>query len=242
MDTNKIAAMRDGGKILGLIRRQLISSLNPGLDLFNLELQAQKLIRDQGAIPNFAFVDNYGFATCLAVNDQAVHSRPRHYILNKSDLVTLDVGLEWRGWQLDTSDSHLVGLPDDKFLSTGRHALKKAIAMATPGRRVGHISRTMQQIIETGNFSPIRQFCGHGIGRQIHQDPQIPCFLDRPIEKTPLIEPQMTLAIEVMMTEGSWELKFDPDGWSSRTVDGSRFLQLEHTILVTPSGPEILTK
>ena len=242
MDTNKIAAMRDGGKILGLIRRQLISSLNPGLDLFNLELQAQKLIRDQGAIPNFAFVDNYGFATCLAVNDQAVHSRPRHYILKKADLVTLDVGLEWHGWQLDTSDSHLVDFVEDRFLSTGRHALKKAIAMATPGRRVGHISRTMQQIIETGNFSPIRQFCGHGIGRQIHQDPQIPCFLDRPIEKTPLIEPQMTLAIEVMMTEGSWELKFDPDGWSSRTVDGSRFLQLEHTILVTPSGPEILTK
>lgn len=234
--------MRAGGKILGLIRRELIASLKPGLDLFSLELQAQKLIRRSGAIPNFAFVDDYGFATCLAVNDRAVHSRPRHYTLKKGDLVTLDVGLEWRNWQLDTSDSHLVGLSDDRFVSTGRHALTQAIKTATPGRRIGHISRIIQKIVEAGGYSPIRQFCGHAIGRQIHQDPQIPCFLDRPVEKTPLIEAGMTLAIEVMMTEGGWELKFDPDGWSSRTADGSRFLQLEHTVLVTPTGPEILTK
>jgi len=234
--------MRQGGRILADIRRRLIASLKPGLDLFEIELLAQKLIRTAGAIPNFAFVNNYGFATCLAVNDQAVHSRPRHYYLNKGDLVTLDVGLEWRNWQLDTSDSRLVGLPDDRFLSTGRHALKKAISMAAPGRRVGHISKVLQQIIEAAGYSPVRQFCGHAIGRQIHQDPQIPCFLDQPIEKTPLIEAGMTLAIEVMMTEGGWELKFDSDGVSSRTGDGSRFLQLEHTILVTPSGPEILTR
>lgn len=234
--------MRQGGRILAGIRRRLISSLKPGLDLFDLELQARKLISAAGAIPNFAFVDNYGFATCLAVNDQAVHSRPRHYLLKHGDLVTLDIGLEWRGWQLDTSDSHLVGLPDDKFLSTGRHALKKAISMATPGRRVGQISLSMQQVIEAAGYSPVRQFCGHAIGRQIHQDPQIPCFLDQPVDKTPLIETGMALAIEVMMTEGNWQLKFDPDGWSSRVADGSRFLQLEHTILVTPSGPEILTK
>ncbi len=242
MDTNKVSSMRAGGKILGLIRRELIASLKPGLDLFSLELQAQKLIRAAGAIPNFAFVDNYGFATCLAVNDQAVHSRPRHYYLNSGDLVTLDVGLEWRGWQLDTSDSRLVGLEDDLFLSTGRRALKKAILMATPGRRVGHISQAMQRIIQAQGFSPVRQFCGHAIGRQIHQDPQIPCFLDRPVGKTPLIQAGMTLAIEVMMTEAGWKLKFDSDGWSSRTADGSRFLQLEHTILVTPTSPEILTK
>lgn len=234
--------MRTGGKILGGIRRRLISSLKPGLDLFEIELQAQKLIRAAGAIPNFAFVDNYGFATCLAVNDQAVHSRPRRYILNKGDLVTLDIGLEWRGWQLDTSDSHLVGLPDDRFLSTGRHTLKQAIAMATPGRRIGHISQIIQKIATSAGYSPVRQFCGHAIGRQIHEDPQVPCFLDRPVAKTPLIETGMTLAIEVMMTEGDWRLKFDPDGWSSRTADGSRFLQLEHTILVTDTKPEILTE
>jgi methionyl aminopeptidase len=242
MDTNKISSMRTGGKILAGIRRELIASLKPGLDLFDIELLAQKLIRGAGAIPNFAFVDNYGFATCLAVNDQAVHSRPRHYYLNKGDLVTLDVGLEWRGWQLDTSDSRLVGLPDDRFLTTGRHALKKAITMVTPGRRIGQISRSMQQIVEAAGYSPVRQFCGHAIGRKIHEDPQIPCFLDRPVAKTSLIEAGMTLAIEVMMTGGSWELKFDPDGWSSRTADGSRFLQLEHTVLVTSSKPEILTK
>lgn len=242
MDINRTAAMRQGGRVLADIRRRLIASLKPGLDLFDIELLAQKLIRDAGAIANFAFVNDYGFATCLAVNDQAVHSRPRHYLLKHGDLVTLDVGLEWHGWQLDTSDSRLVGFPDDRFLSTGRHALKKAIAMATPGRRIGNISQVIEKISLSAGYSPVRQFCGHAIGRQIHQDPQIPCFVDRPIDKTPLIETGMTLAIEVMMTEGGWQLKFDPDGWSSRTGDGSRFLQLEHTVLVTPSGPEILTK
>lgn len=237
----KIASMRAGGHLLGRIRRQLMSLLSPGLDLFEIENQAQLLIRQAGAIPNFAKVNNYGFATCLMVNEEVVHSKPKQRLLIAGDLVTVDVGLEWQGWQLDTADSRLVGSEDDKFISTGRQALKKAMSMATPGRRIGQVSQAMQQIIEKNGYSAVRQYCGHGIGRQLHEEPQIFCFLERPINATELIKVGMTLAIEVMMNEGGWEVAVDASGWRATTTDGSRSAQFEHTVLVTNGSPEILT-
>ncbi|MBI2309737.1 type I methionyl aminopeptidase [Candidatus Collierbacteria bacterium] len=230
-----------GGGILGNIRRQLIGMVKPGLDLFEIETSARKLIASAGAIPNFAFVDKYGFATCLMVNDEVVHCRPRHYRIAEGDLVTVDVGLEWHGWQLDTADSILAGRPDDKFILAGRQALKKAIMAAKSGNRIGHISRIIQEILKKNGFSPVRQYCGHGIGRQIHEDPQIPCFLGDPIAKTPLIKAGMALAVEVMMNEGGYKVVLDKDGWRARTADGSRSAQFEHSILVTDRGPKILT-
>lgn len=230
-----------GGKILGNIRRQLIGMVKPGLDLFEIETSARKLITSAGAIPNFAFVDKYGFATCLMVNDEVVHCRPRHYRIADGDLVTVDVGLEWHGWQLDTADSVLAGRPDDKFIETGRQALNKAIIAARPGNRVGSISKIIQETLEKNGYSAVRQYCGHGLGRQIHEEPQIPCFLDGGIANTPLIKPGMALAVEVMMNEGGYKVALDKDGWGSRTGDGSRSAQFEHSILVSEKGPKILT-
>lgn len=230
-----------GGKILGNIRRQLIGMVKPGLDLFEIETSARKLITSAGAIPNFAFVDKYGFATCLMVNDEVVHCRPRHYRIVDGDLVTVDVGLEWHGWQLDTADSVLAGRPDDKFIETGRQALNKAITAARPGNRVGSISKIIQETLEKNGYSAVRQYCGHGLGRQIHEEPQIPCFLDGGIANTPLIKPGMALAVEVMMNEGGYKVVLEKDGWRSRTADGSRSAQFEHSVLVTDDGPKILT-
>lgn len=231
----------NGGSILGNIRRQLIGMVKPGLDLFEIETSARKLITSAGAIPNFAFVDKYGFATCLMVNDEVVHCRPRHYRIADGDLVTVDVGLEWHGWQLDTADSVLAGRPDDKFIETGRQALNKAIIAARPGNRVGSISKIIQETLEKNGYSAVRQYCGHGLGRQIHEEPQIPCFLDGGIANTPLIKPGMALAVEVMMNEGGYKVVLDKDGWRSRTADGSRSAQFEHSILVSEKGPRILT-
>lgn len=226
---------------MGNIRRQLIGMVKPGLDLFEIETSARKLITSAGAIPNFAFVDKYGFATCLMVNDEVVHCRPRHYRIADGDLVTVDVGLEWHGWQLDTADSVLAGRPDDKFIETGRQALNKAIIAARPGNRVGSISKIIQETLEKNGYSAVRQYCGHGLGRQIHEEPQIPCFLDGGIANTPLIKPGMALAVEVMMNEGGYKVVLDKDGWRSRTADGSRSAQFEHSVLVTDDGPKILT-
>jgi methionyl aminopeptidase len=175
------------------------------------------------------------------VNDEVVHCRPRHYQVKEGDLITVDVGLEWHGWQLDTADSVLAGRPDDKFIETGRQALNKAISVAKPGNRVGDISEIIQGIVTKAGFSPVRQYCGHGIGKQIHEEPQIPCFLESPVVSTPLIKAGMSLAVEVMMNEGGYQVVLDKDGWRSRTADGSRSAQFEHSILVTANGPKILT-
>lgn len=240
MDTRDEAFIK-GGSALGNIRRKLTGMVKPGLDLFEIESAARKLITASGAVPNFAFVDNYGFATCLMVNDEVVHCRPRHYRIKEGDLITVDVGLEWHGWQLDTADSLLAGRPDDKFVETGRQALNKAIMAAKPGNRVGNISGIIQEILEKNGYSAVRQYCGHGLGRQIHEEPQIPCYLDGPAADTPLIKAGMVLAVEVMMNEGGHKVVLDKDGWRSRTADGSRSAQFEHSILVTTTGPKILT-
>lgn len=239
---HKYASMREGGKHLGQIRRELLDQLQGGLDLFSIEELAQNRIKQIGAKASFADVDSYGYATCLMVNDQVVHGRPRHYILGSGDLVTIDIGIEWQGWQLDTTDSGLVDQPDDSFVSTGRQALKHAIAMAKVGNYIGHISQAMQTIVEGAGYSVVQAYCGHGIGRQLHENPQILCYIDRPIQQTPVITEGMTLAIEVMMNEGSFQVKPSISGWDVRTADGSRSAQFEHTVLVTAAGPEILTK
>lgn len=241
MAKDKVTAMTEGGAHLGRIRRHLINLLKPGLDLMEIESTAQNLIREIGAVSNFAKVNNYGFATCLMINDEVVHCQPRHRLVQLGDLVTVDIGLEWQGWHLDTADSCLVGKPDDRFISTGRQALKKAIAAAIPSHHIGHISRAMQQIIEKNGYSSVTQYCGHGIGHALHEDPQIFCYVAEPIPKTLLIQKGMTLAVEVMMNEGRSEVIIDPDGWRSRTADKSRSAQFERTILITNHSPQILT-
>lgn len=233
--------MREGGKLLAQIRRRLLTLAQPSSDLLDIETAARQMIIKAGALPSFALVDDYGFATCLMVNDEVIHCQPKHRILKTGDLVTIDVGLEWKGWQVDTTDSKIVGQPDDRFLTVGRLALKKAIAQAKVGNRVGHISQAMQTIIESNGYSPVRKYCGHGIGKKIHEEPQIPCCLFENVDNTPRLFDGMGLAIEIMMNEGGAEVLISSDGWSSRTADGSRSLQLEDTVLVTRSGPQVLT-
>lgn len=241
MGDKSISAMREGGGHIGRIRRQLLSLLSPGFDLLKIEGEAQKQIRAIGATPNFSEVKGYGFATCLMVNDEVVHGKPCHKILKAGDLVTIDIGLKWQGWHLDTADSILVGQKDDRFVGTGRIALNKAIAQATPGNRIGHISQMMQKIIESNGYSPVRKYCGHGIGRSLHEEPQIFCFLDGKVEETMVLREGMTIAVEVMMNEGGSDVVIEPDGWHSHTADGSRSAQFEHTVLITNGAPEILT-
>lgn len=239
---DKLPLMREGGFLLGQIRRELMAMVRPRVDLMDIETRARVRIREVGAIPNFALIGDYGCATCLMVNDEVVHCKPRHYLLKLGDLVTVDVGLEWKGWQLDTANSKIAGKEDDQFLSTGRHALNQAIAKATIGRRIGHITQAIQHSIEKHGYHAVLAYCGHGIGREIHEDPQIPCASDTPVAQTPLIVDGMTLAIEVMMNEKSSDVVVSADGWRSVTADGSRSAQFEHTVFVTQKGPEVLTK
>jgi methionyl aminopeptidase len=240
----KLSFMTEGGQRLKTIRQQVLQTAQPGVNLLDLEKLAQKLIKEINAIPNFAQVDNYGYATCLMINDEYVHSKPKKYRLKKNDLLTLDIGILWHDWHLDSADTIIIGSNNaklEKFLQVGKKALPKAIAVAKPGNRVGHISQVIQTEIESAGYFPVHQYTGHGIGRRLHQPPNIPCWLDADPKNTPLLKVNQTLAIEVMYAQGTSQVKIDADGWTARTADGSLSAQFEHTIYLTKNGPKILT-
>lgn len=245
IDQKKINAMRAGGKILAQVRDELISSVHPGQNFQEIEDLAQKLIKKHpGATPSFSRVPGYKWATCLMKNDEVCHGIPhKDKVVAEGDLITIDVGVYFDGYHTDTSHTTYVGQPTPeitKFLETGKRAVDLAIKQAVVGKSVWHISYAMQRAIESGGYHNVYQLTGHAVGKELHEEPSIPCIAD-PADKRIAIKPGMTLAIETMYTVGNAALKFDKDGWTCRTKDGSMSGMFEHTILVTEGEPEILT-
>lgn len=248
MIDEKIAAMREGGIVLASTLKNLLDYAQPGVTLEAIEALAQKRIKEAGMKPSFSTVSNYQWATCLCINDVIVHGIPTPYVLKEGDLLTIDVGLINKGYHTDTAwskvvhgsqftvDSHI-----KKFLDVGQVALKKAIRQAKAGNRVGHISQVIQEVIEGNGYGIAKSLVGHGVGKTLHEPPQIPGFLKGRIEKTPPLVPGMTIAIEVIYTLGSPVMSYDEDGWSIRTRDHSLSAVFEQTLAVTDSGPMILT-
>jgi methionyl aminopeptidase len=241
---NKIQRMQEGGIILGGIRDRVILEAKEGVKTIDIDRLAEKLISNAGGKPSFKMVDGYSWTTCICVNECIVHGIPNSYLLKKNDTVTIDLGMFYKGYHTDTASSIIVGNEDDRFLEVGKLSLKKAIEQARFGNRVGNISKVMQKIIEGEGYNVSRTLIGHGIGRKLHDDPQVPCYVDKNhIEQTPLLKKGMTLAIEVIYMEGKHEIKVDQkDGWSIYTKDGSRSAMFEHTIAITNKAPLILTR
>jgi len=238
----KLSIMKQGGARLGEIREKLLKDVKPGISAIELDQIAEVLITRAGGKPSFMTVDGYKWSTCICINDCIVHGIPAKYSLRTGDLVTIDVGMLYEGYHTDTAASLIVGKPNgDHFLDIGKLALKEAIAQAVIGNRIGHISLAMQQIIEDAGYNVARSLVGHGIGRELHMDPQVPCYLDEAIEKTPKLEDGLTIAIEVIYMEGKSALIVDNDGWTMRTRDRSRAGMFEHTVAITTKGPKILT-
>jgi methionyl aminopeptidase len=208
-----------------------------------LDRLAERLIKEAGGKPSFKTVDGYKWSTCICVNDCIVHGAPNSYILKKGDIVSIDVGMYFKGFHTDTASSVIVANKDDEFLTAGKKALEKAISKARAGNRIGDISLAIQKEIEGAGFSVVRSLVGHGISKQLHEDPQIPCFLEGKIKDTKKLKNGMTIAVEVIYMEGGAMVKVDKkDGWSIRTKDGSRSAMFEHTIAITDKDPLILTK
>jgi methionyl aminopeptidase len=185
----------------------------------------------------------------MATNDVITHGIPTEYRLKAGDIVGVDCGVYLEGFHTDMSESILVGADagfrdpvKEKFLSVGKHTIEEAIKQVQPGNRIGHISKTIQMLIEGAGYSVVRNLVGHGVGRELHEEPEIPAYLSRSIEKTPLIEEGMTLAVEFMYNMGKKDMKYDADGWTIRTKDGSLSALFERTLVVTPRGYELLTK
>jgi len=241
---DQLTAMRQGGKHLGVIKHQLVEFTKVGMTFAEIEAEAQRLIKAVGAIPNFALVPGYHWASCVMKNDELCHGIPiAEKIVNDGDLITIDVGLLWEGYNLDTTTSFVAGTstPElDEFLEIGRRSLAKAIGKAVVGNSVYDISRAIEKVLVENGCDPVYQLTGHGLGKELHMDPAIPCFAQRSDKRIKLYEGQ-TIAVETMYAAGDSEVVEDPDGWTYRTKDGSLAAMFEETVIVGKGKPEILT-
>ena len=240
----EIQIMKEGGKKLSLIKTKLSKATKTGTNAAEIEYMANKLIEEAGGKPSFKMVPGYSWATCINVNEGVVHGIPKQGIVfSKGDLVSIDVGMFYKGFHTDTSFT--VGISPSKetafFLMSGEEALGVAIKQAKPGNRVFDISKAMQASIESSGFAPVRALVGHGIGRDLHEEPQIPCFVKGARNDSPLLPEGVVLAIEVMYTKGTSSVTVADDGWTITTSDGKIAALFEETVAVTGDGPLILT-
>ncbi|HEV2339558.1 MAG TPA: type I methionyl aminopeptidase [Patescibacteria group bacterium] len=244
----EIAAMRKGGKILAETVFAITEQAKPGVSELELDALAEKLIREKGGEPAFQHVPGYHHAICASTNNVIVHGIPTDYVLKNGDVFGVDCGVIFEGLQTDMAETIIVGGKAHasaqviQFLDTGKKALEFAIKQVKPGNRVGHISKTIQMIVEDGaGYGVTRELIGHGVGYELHEDPEIPGYLARPIEKTPLLKEGMTIAIEVIYNMGSSHIAYKKDGWTIVTEDGSLSGLFERTVAVTENGVRILT-
>lgn len=243
-DKAKIAAMREGGKILGEVRETLLAAVKVGVTAEELEKLAQQLIKKHpGVTPSFQTVSGYDWATCIMKNEEVCHGIPRDKVVEDGDIVTIDVGVLYKGYHTDTTGTVAVGEVSqqvENFLASGKKALAAAIDQARAGNSVWDVSRAMQKVIEKAGYHMVFQLTGHTIGKHLHEEPYIPCVAQRRDKKVKLIEGQ-TIAIEPMYTLGNPYLVCEPDGWTYRTEDRSFAAMFEHTVLITNSEAEVLT-
>jgi methionyl aminopeptidase len=240
----EIEIMAEGGRILGNIRDKIAAAVRPGVEVSELENTAERLIKKSGGQASFKMVPGYHHATCININDVVVHGIPDKTIIQAGDKVGIDVGLYYKGFHTDTATTVIVNgnSNSNKFLNTGKVALKKAIEQAKPGKRVADISRVIQETVEQAGYSAIRALTGHGVGKNLHEEPAIPCFITGKYEHSPVLSEGMVLAIEVMYNAGSPDVAYkNDDGWTIVTADGKISGLFEQTVAVTKSGPVILT-
>ncbi len=253
LENGKISAMVEGGAKLGLVLDELIERALPGTSLAALEEHACVTIEKLGGTPSFKTVKGYRWATCLCVNDVVVHGIPTSYKLRHGDLFTIDVGMLYKGFHTDTAWSILIDDPSSteqvsdcdekqKMLTVGEKTLWEAISVACAGNRVGHISEVIQRNLNKAGFHAIKTLVGHGVGRTLHEEPQIPGFLRGPIERTPILRTGMTIAVEIIFSAGSSEAVYiNDDGWTLASKDGSNSCVFEHTIAITGDKPRLIT-
>ena len=239
----EIALMRRGGHILSEVVERLRTTVKPGLSTLEIDTDVEQFIRAQGATPAFKGYRGFPATVCISINDEVVHGIPsaqRH--LKEGDIVGLDLGCIVDGYYADCAVTVALGdVPPrvQQLLDVTRESLERGITECRPGRRLSDVSHAIQLHVERHDFSVVRAFVGHGIGRALHEEPQVPNFGEP--GRGPQLRPGMVLAIEPMVTMGRCEVRILDDGWTAVTQDGSLAAHFEHTIAVTESGPEVLT-
>lgn len=234
--------MKISGNICARALKKVLEHVRVGAKCQDLDKIARFEIESRQASPSFMTVDDYKWTICTTINDQVVHGIPTHTKLAAGDIIGIDIGALYRGYHSDMAISVPVGKISDarkKFLQVGRDTLEIAISQAKVGNTIGDISAKLQEKIEGAGYSVVKSLTGHGIGRNLHEDPMVPGFGKKGTGARVL--ENMVLAIEVIYAQGSSEVKLEPDGWTISTVDGSLAGLFEQTIAVTKDGPITLT-
>ncbi|MDP3762787.1 MAG: type I methionyl aminopeptidase [bacterium] len=245
----EIEILREGGRKLAAVLEEVKRAVRPGVKTGDLDALAEKLIARSGGRPSFKGYraagarSSYPASLCVSVNDEVVHGIPSGRKLRPGDIAGLDIGMEYGGFFTDMAATLGAGEVDEvgwRLIRATEQALKLAISKVRSGASIGDLGEAVQKFVEAEGFGVVRELVGHGVGAKVHEDPEIPNW--GKAGQGPALAENMVIAIEPMVTEGSFEVYLSKDGWTWKTKDGSRAAHFEHTILVTKNGAEILTK
>ena len=238
----EVAAMREGGKILAQILHELALAAKVGMTTGELNIKAEALMATRNVAPSFKGYKGFPAVICTAVNEEVVHGIPGKRELKNGDIITIDCGVIHKGFHTDAAVAILVGDTDPavrKFAHTVQKSFEAALQILKPGSRTGDIGHAVQTMIESNGYSVVREFIGHGVGRSLHEEPEVSNCGKK--GKGPVLIPGMVIAIEPIIAMGSRFVDIKSDGWTAITRDGNYACQIEHTVAITPSGYEVLT-
>lgn len=239
----ELEIMKEAGRIVALTHQELQNHISPGVSTMELDTIAEKFIRSLEATPSFKGYNGFPGSICASVNEELVHGIPGNRILKEGDVISIDIGAYYKGYHGDSAWTYAVGriAPEtQKLLEVTEESLYIGLNEAKPGERLSNISHAIQTYVESNGFSIVREYVGHGVGQNLHEAPQIPHY--GPPGKGPVLKPGMVLAIEPMVNAGRRYVKTLEDNWTVVTQDGKMCAHFEHTIAITETGFEILTK
>ena len=239
----ELEKMRAAGRLVGTVLQELRRMAVPGVSTLEIDRAAEKMIRDAGALPTFKGYHGFPYSICASVNEQVVHGFPSDYQLKDGDIFSIDCGVTLEGFVGDTATTVPIGNVSNELLQlikVTEESLERAIEQCWPGKRLGDIGWAVQEHAEAHGYSVVREYVGHGIGRKMHEDPQIPNY-GKP-GQGPKIKAGYVFAIEPMINMGTHHTKVLADGWTVVTLDGHPSAHSEHTIAITEEGPEVLTR
>lgn len=239
---DELEILSRAGKILAAILKELSCSLKSGMTTGQVDALAEKMIAAEHVLPAFKGYRGYPKCACVSLNQEVVHGIPGPKVIKDGDIVSIDLGIILDGYYADSAVSVGVGkisAENGRLLDVTQEALRKGIAQARPGNHLSDISFAVQHYVEAEGFSVVRDFVGHGIGQNLHEEPEVPNF--GPPHMGPALQAGIVLAIEPMVNAGTWQTKILDDGWTVETLDGKTSAHFEHTVAITSSGPRILT-
>ncbi|RFU60282.1 type I methionyl aminopeptidase [Bacillus sp. V59.32b] len=239
----EIQMMQEAGKLLAACHREIAKMIKPGITSKEIDNFVEEYLAKHGATPEQKGFHGYEYATCASVNDEICHGFPSDKPLKEGDIVTIDMVVNLNGGLADSAWSYAVGEVSEKaehLLEVTKNSLYKGIEQARPGKRLGDIGHAIQSYVEGENYSVVRDFTGHGIGKTMHEEPTVLHYGKE--GKGLRLKEGMVITIEPMVNVGTWHSKMDDNGWTARTVDGKLSAQYEHTVVITKDGPLILTE